>query len=304
VVANTITLGQAVVVFLDACRVEKGLSAHSIAAYGHDLSLLAAHLGDDRHLEAIVGSDLIGFLRAQSHSGIGARSQARRWAAVRQFFRWLRRAGMTDSDPTHGISAPKWGKPLPECLTQSEVLQLLAAPGADSPLGLRDTAILEFLYAAGARVSEATSLTLDRLRLDQGIVLLAGKGKKQRLVPLGAIAILALRAWLDAGRPIFAAKARTKQPPRAVFLNMRGGGLSRQSIFLRLREHAINAGIVRPISPHVLRHSFATHLIEGGADLRAVQLLLGHADISTTQIYTHLSQERLRGLYDRHHPRA
>jgi integrase/recombinase XerD len=222
---------------------------------------------------------------------------------MRGLFKWLRAEARVPHDPAQGLRMPKLGAKLPELLSRAEVVTLISAPGVASPLGLRDTAMLEFLYGTGSRISEATDLTLDRLHLDRGLVLLEGKGDKQRLVPLGDCALVAMMAWLEEGRDRFAQAARGAAA-RRVFLSRRGTPVSRQNAWQRIRKHAAAAGINRGISPHKLRHSFATHLLEGGADLRSVQSLLGHADISTTQVYTHLSQRHVRNAYDRHHPRA
>jgi integrase/recombinase XerD len=288
--------------YLQHLKVERNLAANTLEAYANDLLQLLEHLtGQGISTTAeVTAPALLGFLQELTRRDLSARSQARRWVAVRGLFRWLRVEGLIDVDPTQGIRMPKSGAKLPELLSRAEIEALLAAPGVDTPLGLRDTALLEFMYATGCRVSEACDLELDSLHLDQGLVILTGKGNKQRMVPLGDCALVALLAYLEEGRPSLAKARRNKH----VFLNHRGGRLSRQGWFQRLREHAIAAGITRAISPHKLRHSFATHLIEGGADLRAVQTLLGHADISTTQVYTHLSQAHVRHAYDRHHPRA
>ncbi len=293
--------------YLQHLKVERNLSRNSIEAYATDLRQLLEHLEAQGigTTQEVTAPALLGFLQALTERGLSSRSQARRWVAVRGLFRWLRIENLIDADPTQGIRMPKSGAKLPELLSRAEIEALIAAPGVDSPLGLRDTALLEFMYATGCRVSEACDLQLDALHLDQGFVLLTGKGDKQRIVPLGDCALVALLAYLEAGRPALLAKARGAGRRNAhVFLNHRGARLSRQGWFQRLREHAIAAGITRAISPHKLRHSFATHLLEGGADLRAVQTLLGHADISTTQVYTHLSQAHVRHAYDRHHPRA
>jgi integrase/recombinase XerD len=293
--------------YLQHLKVERNLSPNTLEAYANDLVQLLAHLeGEGITTTAqVVAPALLGFLRVLTERGLAARSQARRWVAVRGLFRWLRVENLIEVDPTQGIRMPKSGAKLPELLSRAEIDRLLAAPGVDTPLGLRDTALLEFMYATGCRVSEACDLELDTLHLDQGLVLLTGKGNKQRMVPLGDCAVVATLAYLQAGRPALIEKARgATRRNRYVFLNHRGGRLSRQGWFHRLREHASAAGITRDISPHKLRHSFATHLIEGGADLRAVQTLLGHADISTTQVYTHLSQAHVRHAYDRHHPRS
>ena len=305
--ARALALEDAVEDYLQHLKVERNLASNSIEAYANDLRQLLDHLSS---VGAETTSDvsppvLLGFLQALTKRGLSARSQARRWVAVRGLFRWLRIEHLIDVDPTQGIRMPKAGAKLPELLSREEIDALLAAPGVDTPLGLRDTALLEFMYATGCRVSEACDLQLDALHLDQGLVVLTGKGSKQRMVPLGDCALVALLAYIESGRPVLIERARGKaRRDMHVFLNARGGRLSRQGWFGRLREHAVTAGIVRPISPHKLRHSFATHLIEGGADLRAVQTLLGHADISTTQVYTHLSQSHVRHAYDRHHPRA
>ena len=303
---RSLPLDEVVEDYLQHLKVERNLSANTLDAYGNDLRQLLEHLAE-AGVETTAGVEppvLLGFLGALSRRGLSARSQARRWVAVRGLFRWLRVENLIEVDPTAGVRMPKAGHKLPELLGRDEIERLIAAPGVDTALGLRDTALLEFMYATGCRVSEACNLELSALHLDQGLVLLTGKGNKQRMVPLGDCALVAVLAWLEEGRPELAARARKRTPQQPVFLNHRGGRLSRQGWFQRLREHAIAAGISRDISPHKLRHSFATHLIEGGADLRAVQTLLGHADISTTQVYTHLSQSHLRHAYQRHHPRA
>lgn len=289
--------------YLQHLKVERNLSPNTLEAYGNDLRRLLDALsgaGVERASQ-VSPAALLGFLRSLAEAGLSARSQARRWVAVRGLFRWLRSEQLVEVDPTQGIALPKAVNKLPELLSREEVVRLIAAPGVDTPLGLRDTALLEFMYATGCRVSEACDLELSSLHLDQGLVVLTGKGSKQRMVPLGDCALVALLAWLEEGWPELVARA----PREAhVFVNKRGSRLSRQGCFFRLRQHAVSAGITRDISPHKLRHSFATHLIEGGADLRAVQTLLGHADISTTQVYTHLSQSHVRHAYDLHHPRA
>ena len=293
--------------YLQHLKVERNLSPNTLEAYANDLLQLLEHLAGEgiTTTAEVTPPALLSFLQEQTKRGLSPRSQARRWVAARGLFRWLRVEGSIDVDPTQGIRMPKSGAKLPELLSRAEIEALLAAPGVDTPLGLRDTALLEFMYATGCRVSEACDLETDALHLDQGLVILTGKGSKQRMVPLGDCALVAVLAYLEAGRPLLLDKARGAARRNAyVFLNHRGGRLSRQGWFQRLREHATAAGITRAISPHKLRHSFATHLIEGGADLRAVQTLLGHADISTTQVYTLLSQAHVRHAYDRHHPRA
>lgn len=285
-------------------KVERRLRPNSLAAYAQDLRELATfltkQLGDPVVIPAIGPAQLVAYLGHTSRT-LAARSQARRLVALRGLFRHLREEGVVTADPSQGLSSPKLAKKLPTLLSRDEVVRLLAAPGVDGPLALRDTAILELLYASGCRISEALELTLDRLYLDQAVVRLIGKGDKPRLVPLGTPAVAALHAWIRDGRPTLQ-KGRRVRP--YVFLNVRGGKLSRQGFFLKLRDHAIAAGITRAISPHKLRHSFATHLLEGGADLRAVQTLLGHADIATTEVYTHVTDQHLRVAHRKHHPRA
>ncbi|MFV8756192.1 site-specific tyrosine recombinase XerD [Nannocystaceae bacterium ST9] len=301
-----ILLDEAVEDYLRHLKVERNLSRNTLEAYGNDLRQLLEFLVERGHTTTAEVSPpiLLEFLATLARRALTARSQARRWVAVRGLFRWLRTEQLITVDPTQGIRMPKAGAKLPELLGRAEIEALIAAPGLDTPLGLRDTALLEFMYATGCRVSEAVGLTIDALHLDQGLVMLTGKGDKQRMVPLGDYARVALLAWLSEGRPKLVARAKGRGRNDWVFVNHRGARLSRQGWFEKLREHARTAGIMRDISPHKLRHSFATHLLEGGADLRTVQTLLGHADISTTQVYTHLSQAHVRDAYDRHHPRA
>lgn len=298
------SLDDAIDDYLIHLKVERGLAKNTLAAYGHDLGQLSSFL-HGRGVEEpkkVSPPDLLAFLSSLAQSGLTSRSQARRFVAVRGFFRHLRREGSIDTNPTDGIALPKNARKLPELLSQQEVVALIGAPGLDNVFGLRDTAMLELMYATGCRVSELLDLTLEHLHLDQGLARLQGKGGKHRLVPLGEPAVEILMAWLEHGRPQLVVPGGSRVPN--VFLNRNGGRLSRQGWFERLRRHAVQAGITRPISPHKLRHSFATHLLEGGADLRSVQALLGHADIGTTQIYTHVTRRHVREAYDRHHPRA
>jgi integrase/recombinase XerD len=292
--------------YLQHLTVERGLARNSLAAYGHDLARFAAFAAD--HGVGEVGQVqpplVLAFASQQHREGMSARSQARRLVALRGLFRYLRREGRVACDPTQALALPRFAARLPELLTRAEVLALLAAPGTDTAAGLRDTALLELMYASGCRVSEALDLCIPRLDLREAVVRLVGKGNKERMVPLGVPAQAALARWLVEGRPALVARARKAPREQWVFVNQRGGRLSRQGWWQRLSQHAQAAGIARAISPHKLRHSFATHLLEGGADLRSVQALLGHADISTTQIYTHVSERHVREAYDRHHPRA
>ncbi len=299
-------LDEAIDEFLQHLRIERGLRPNTLEAYATDLRRLATFLTDRGVTDpsAVQPPHLLAFMSELTASGLSARSQARRMVAVRGLFRYLRRESAIEADPSRAVRLPRFGRRLPELLTRTEVEALLRSPGTDTPIGLRDTALLEFMYATGCRVSEALDLTLDRLHLDQGVVVLRGKGDKERLVPVGDAARQALRGWLDVGRPRLVPKGGSRRHVPYVFVNKGGRRLSRQGCFARLRHHALTAGIARPISPHKLRHSFATHLLEGGADLRSVQALLGHADIATTEVYTHLSQSHVRAAYDRHHPRA
>lgn len=292
--------------YLEHLAVERGLSVNTLDAYRRDLAALLEHL-HAAGIEApkqVTSPALLSWLAALSQSKVTASTQARKQVAMRGFFRWLRQEGQIDANPAQGLRLPRTAKKLPELLSRREVVQLIAAPGVDTALGLRDTAMLEVMYGTGARVSELCGLRLEQLHLDQGLVMLFGKGQKQRLVPLGDCALVATMAWLEQARERLATASKGRVDKVHVFLNRRGRPLSRQGFFARVKQHALAAGITRAVSPHKLRHSFATHLLEGGADLRSVQALLGHADISTTQVYTHLSQQHLRAAYDEHHPRA
>jgi integrase/recombinase XerD len=290
-----------VAAWLDHLRVERGLAANTLAAYERDLAALAA-FSEKRKLPLVELShtqlaDFVGSLRER---GLSARSQARHVFSIRGFYAFALREGLAAADPTENIRPPRAFRGLPRYLTPPQVEALLAAPGVETAVGLRDRAILEALYATGLRASELTSLTLEGLDLDLGVVRVLGKGSKERLVPLGREAQRWIRRYLDETRPLF---ARNGSPP-VVFLSQRGGRLSAMGLWGVVRRHAVTAGVERVLTPHVLRHSFATHLLERGADLRALQAMLGHADISTTQIYTHVSRERLRQIYDKLHPRA
>ena len=299
-------LSEAASDYLAHLRVERGLSPNTLAAYERDLADYTEHVRSQGVTEpsAITAGHVVAWLSALHERGLSARSSARKLVAVRGLHKHLRRENLSPVDPTRGLRSPKFVPRLPELLSGAEIAALLAAPGTETAAGLRDTALLELMYATGCRVSEAVGLQLHQLHLDRGLVLLAGKGNKERFVPMGPPAIAALQSWLSVGRPGILERVRRAKPTQAVFLNLRGGRLTRQGWYQRLREHAKAAGIARTISPHKLRHSFATHLLEGGADLRSVQALLGHADISTTQIYTHVSESHLRDAYRRHHPRA
>ncbi|HET9794044.1 MAG TPA: site-specific tyrosine recombinase XerD [Thermoanaerobaculia bacterium] len=286
--------------YLDRLSVERGLSPRSVEAYGRDLAAFGRWLASRRIALADVGrAEVVRHLQARRAAGLSARSAARLVSALRGFFGFAVGERILAEDPTAHVENPKTWAALPHVLSAENVDALLAAPDASDPLGLRDRAMLETLYATGLRVSELVRLETERVDLPSGTVLVMGKGNKERLVPLGRAA----RKWI--GR--YVAEARpdldAKRSPH-LFLNRRGAPMTRQRFWQLIENYARKAGIRGKISPHVLRHSFATHLLEHGADLRSVQMMLGHADIATTQIYTHVSRARLRSVYDEFHPRA
>jgi integrase/recombinase XerD len=284
--------------FVDALWLEDGLAANSLAAYRRDLAQLDAWLGG-RDLLAAAEADLQRYFAATF-----ARSRAstanRRLATLRRFYRWALREGAIGSDPTLKLEGAKAPPRFPRTLTEAQVEDLLAAPEPATDLGLRDRAMLELLYATGLRVSELVNLKLVQLSLADGLVRVTGKGEKERIVPVGEEARLWLERYSSQARPALL-KGRTAD---ALFVTGRSGSMSRQMFWKLVRRYAARADIRAPLSPHGLRHAFATHLLNHGADLRVVQLLLGHADISTTQIYTHVARERLAALHERHHPRG
>jgi integrase/recombinase XerD len=288
--------------YLSHLRVERGLAENSLVAYGHDLSRLAAHAADRRkHVLDLRQRDLTDFIARLREGGLSARSAARAVHAVRGLYRFAVREGRIEADPMENLKAPRSFQALPRYLTSPQVDALLAAPDVATPLGLRDRAILEVLYATGLRVSELIGLRPADLDMQVGVLTCFGKGRKERLVPLGRTARKWVVRYLEEVRG-----ALTRRRPSAaeLFLSQRGGRLSRMGLWGIVRRHGVTAGVERTLTPHVLRHSFATHLLERGADLRALQAMLGHADISTTQIYTHVTRERLRKVYDQYHPRA
>jgi len=286
--------------YLDYLVVEKGLSANTVAAYRTDLRRLQRALGPRRRLEHARPADLAAVLKQMRVEGRSPRSVARWIVAVRGFFSHLVAEGALKEDPSGNLDAPRVWRSLPKVLSFAEVESLLNAPDRESPAGLRDAAMLEVLYATGLRVSELIRLRLGDLHLDAGYLRCWGKGSKERVVPLGSAADAALQRYLAEGRPAFLQGRRTD----CLFVNRRGAPMSRQGFWKIIKRYGSRAGIRTPLSPHVVRHSFATHLLENGADLRAVQIMLGHADTSTTQIYTHINRERLRRIYDDFHPRA
>jgi integrase/recombinase XerD len=286
--------------YLDYLVVEKGLSANTIAAYRSDLNRLRKSLGPKRKLERATKEDLLKVLNQMRVEGRAPRSVARWIVAVKGFFAYMLEEGVLTRDPAAHLESPRIWRALPKVLSFAEVEALLAAPSRNEPRGLRDAAMMEVLYATGLRVSELLRLRLGDLHLDAGYLRCWGKGSKERVVPLGSEADATLQAYLANSRPELLGKKRTDY----LFVNQRGGAISRQGFWKIVKRYGRQAGIRTPLSPHVVRHSFATHLLENGADLRAVQIMLGHADISTTQIYTHVNRERLRRLYEDFHPRA
>ncbi len=290
--------------YLRHISIERGLSDHTVEAYRRDLAGYTAWLGE-RDVTAPDGvtTDLVSAFVAEIASADpppAASSLARLQSSVRGLHRFLAREGIVDEDPTARLTPPKQGQKLPKALTIDEVEALLAAPSGEDPIGIRDRALLELLYATGARVSEATGLDVDDLRAGE-VLRLRGKGDKERIVPVGSFARAAVDAYLTRVRPALAAKS-TATPK--LFLGARGRPLSRQSAWLVIQKAAEAANLTAHVSPHTLRHSFATHLLQGGADVRVVQELLGHASVTTTQIYTHVSADALRDIYQSAHPRA
>ncbi|MEX0449859.1 site-specific tyrosine recombinase XerD [Spiribacter sp. 221] len=288
--------------FLDALWMERGLADNTLSAYGNDLRGFAGWLATDGR-SGLLGADradVMAYLAARVSMGSSRRSSARLLSSLRRFYRYQLRQGAIPVDPTARVESPKADRPLPEALTEAEVERLLNTPDAASLIGQRDRCMLEVLYATGLRVSELVHLRMDQVNRQQGVVRVTGKGGKERLVPLGESALDALSDYLQTVRPHLARGARDA----AVFITRRGVGMTRQAFWYRIRDHARTAGITKPLSPHTLRHSFATHLLNHGADLRVVQLLLGHTDLSTTQVYTHVARARLQALHAEHHPRG
>lgn len=285
--------------FLDVAWTEQGLSDNTLASYRSDLKAYVKWL--DTHslsVEQAQWQDLLRFL--DSYTAASPRSRARRLSSLRRFYRYLIREGQVNSDPVTRIKTPRTGRSLPKTLSEDEVELLLASPDLENTLGLRDKAMLELLYATGLRVSELVNLTLQEINLLHGVVRISGKGGKERIVPMGEEAIEWLTRYIREGREELLKGVRSD----AVFPARQGNAIGRHAFWHRIRQLTIRAGINKPISPHTLRHAFATHLLNHGADLRVVQMLLGHRDISTTQIYTHVAQARLQSLHARHHPRA
>lgn len=287
--------------FLDAAWMEAGLRPNTLAAYRSDLELFLRWLAPQGGcLVAVERTQLLAYIAAQTAAGLRARSLARALASLRRFYRYLLRERRIARDPTAEILLPKLARALPTSLSEEQVERLLHAPDARVPRGVRDRALLETLYATGLRVSELVNLTRAQLSLDMGVVRVIGKGDKERLVPMGEEAIAWLRRYLAEARPALIGKRLSDR----VFVSARGAALTRQAVWQNIKRYAAQAGIEKNLSPHTVRHAFATHLVNHGADLRVVQMLLGHADLSTTQIYTQVARARLQQLHKRHHPRG
>ena len=287
--------------FIDALWMEEGLSANTLDAYRTDLIGLAVWL-TLRGGELLLAErdDLQSYLAHRAEAGAKPRSTARMVSALRHFYRYMLRQGRLTADPTAQLDSPKLGRFLPDTLTEADVEMLLATPDPAETLGLRDRAMMEVLYACGLRVTELVSLGLEQVNPRMGCLRIMGKGGKERLVPLGEHALDWLEDYLHRARPELVGG----RPSNDLFVTARGAAMTRQAFWYRIKHHARQAGIRKPLSPHTLRHAFATHLVNHGADLRVVQLLLGHSDLSTTQIYTHVARERLKALHAAHHPRG
>ena len=287
--------------FLDAVWMERGLSPNTLAAYRADLSSLERWLDEHEvHLENAQRGDILSFMASRVQAGARPRSTARQLSSFRRFYRYLVREGALREDPTAQIAMPKVGRSLPKSLMEEEVEALLAAPAVGDPLGHRDRTMLEVLYATGLRVSELVNLKLGQVNLNQGVLRIVGKGDRERLIPLGGEAVQWVQQFLLGPRVEILLERQTDY----LFPTRRGDRMTRQAFWHIIKRYAKKAGIDKELSPHTLRHAFATHLLNHGADLRVVQMLLGHSDLSTTQIYTHVARERLKDLHSQHHPRG
>jgi len=281
--------------------VERRLADNTVEAYSRDLGRYRAYHDEfERPFADATRLDLLDFLNEQREQGLSSRSLARMLSSIKTFFYFLVSERLIEKNHFFDMQSPRIGGKLPSVLSRSEVVALLNAPDVDTPLGLRDKAMLEVLYATGVRVSELLSLGFNTINLDAGFLVVVGKGSKERIVPLGMEAIARVRTYIESGRPRLAGATKNT----LLFLNRSGCALSRQGFWKIVKKYCLVAGIVKKASPHTLRHSFATHLLEGGADLRSVQLMLGHSDIVTTQIYTHIAQDSLKKLHDKYHPRG
>jgi integrase/recombinase XerD len=302
----SLPIDRAIQQFLDAVKVERGLSRNTVSAYATDLAEFAGQLAEAgvSDVGSVASIHVLDYLTRLASIKRSSRSQARKLISLRQFFRFLKLEKLVEADPTENIEMPRFGRALPEFLTLEEVDRLLLAPVEDNLHALRDIAMIDTLYSTGLRVSELVRLKVQDVNLTAGYLLAFGKGSKERLVPLGEAAMGAIKRYMEEGRPTYLRRARKQSEIDTLFLSQQGGPMTRQAFWKRLGYFAQKAGINRAISPHKLRHSFATHLVERGADLRAVQAMLGHVDIGTTEIYTHVSRTHLLGIYDKFHPRA
>ncbi len=288
--------------FLDALWSERGLSQNTLAAYGRDLKSLADwQLKNNREILSSSNTELLEYITLKIKQGSKSRSVARNISTFRRFFRYQLRERTISEDPTALIELPKLGKSLPNSLSEENVDALLNAPDLSDDIGLRDRAMLELLYATGLRVSELVTLEHKQINLQQGVVRVIGKGNKERLVPMGDEAVAWISQYLAEARSEL---MKSRGVSNSLFVTRRGSGMTRQAFWYLIKRYAIQAGISQKISPHTLRHAFATHLLNHGADLRVVQLLLGHSDLSTTQIYTHIAKSRLQTMHQQHHPRG
>ncbi len=288
--------------FFNHLKVERGLAANTLDAYGRDLAKFAQFLEEAgvTRVDEVEQAHIVEFLVSLQEAGLSTRSVARHLVSVRMFLKYQDRMGRIEANPSAQVASPKLWRKLPEVLTTEEVETLLSQPNQDTPTGLRDAAMLEVLYATGLRISELVSLKLQDINLEMGCVTTVGKGQKQRLVPMGRQAREVLQRYLEQARPAL----MKAHPTPYVFLSRLGDRMTRQAFWKTIKKYAAQSGITKNISPHKLRHSFATHLLDHGADLRSVQMMLGHADISTTQIYTHVTRERLKEIHDKYHPRG
>ncbi len=290
--------------FIDHLWMEHGLTENTLAAYRNDLAGFSCWLASKHNkLVAVSTSDIQRYLAGKFEQGYKSRSSARLLSTLRRFYAWLLREKRISEDPTRLLESPKAERPLPVSLNEAQVVSLLNAPDSGDDIGYRDRAMLELLYATGLRVSELVNLQLSQVSIEPGVLRIMGKGNKERLVPVGEVALDWLSAYMRHVRPSLL--QNKSSATNAVFVTQRGGAMTRQAFWYMIKRHAVHAGIdPEKLSPHTLRHAFATHLLNHGADLRVVQMLLGHSDISTTQIYTHVADQRLRDLYKQHHPRA
>ena len=287
--------------YTNSLWLEKGLSNNTVVSYASDLSQLSEYLLQrNLSIDSAQPGDLMSFLADRSQRGVKPSSLARSLSSIKGFYQYMVRENHIEANPASLIDAPKQGRPIPKSLTEADVEALLAAPNVGTDLGLRDRAMLELLYACGLRVSELVELDMSQLNVSAGVVKVFGKGSKERLVPIGEIAQNWLQKYIKQARP----QLLKAEASGVLFPSNRGQHMTRQTFWHRIKQHGITAGIQKPLSPHVIRHAFATHLLNHGADLRVIQMLLGHSDLSTTQIYTHVATQRLQNLHSQHHPRG